>query len=277
MYACVSSLPGWLESVKFVDRFADRIAMVTGGGHGIGRATALRLASEGATVVVADIDVDAAGDVVADLVASGKHANVVACDILEKASVELAMRAVEDLHGRLDVLINTAGGAISSDPLEAGDEDGWHADLELNLIGTMRVIQRSIPLLRKAAPGAAVVSIGSVNGLAAFGGYSYSAAKVGLELVTRNLALDYAAEGIRFNLIAPGTIDTRVWDNQPGARERLGRLYPLGRIGLPEDIAAAAAFLASDDAAWITGITLPVEGGILTGPNATRVHDSLGE
>lgn len=260
-----------------VNRFANRVVMVTGGGHGIGRATARRLASEGATLVVADVDLQAAESVAALLFTDGKPASTVECNILDGSSVETALRAVADHHGHLDVLVNTAGGAISSEPFEVGDEDGWHADLELNLLGTMRVIRAAIPLLRQASSGAAVVSIGSINGLVALGGYSYSAAKAGLELLTRNLALDHAAQGIRFNLIAPGTIDTRVWDNQPGSRERLSALYPLGRIGLPEDIAAAVAFLASDDAAWITGITLSVEGGILTGPMSIRVNNPLDE
>ena len=110
------------------------------------------------------------------------------------------------------------------------------------------------------------MTIGSVNGLAAFGSHPYSAAKGGLEILTKNLAAEYGRRGLRFNLVAPGTIRTRVWDDQPGALDRLTKLYPLGRVGEPDDIAAAVAFLASDDAAWITGTTLPVEGGILTGP-----------
>jgi NAD(P)-dependent dehydrogenase (short-subunit alcohol dehydrogenase family) len=111
-----------------------------------------------------------------------------------------------------------------------------------------------------------VVTISSINAMAAFGGYPYSAAKAGLEILTKNWAAQYGRRGLRFNVVAPGTIRTRVWDNQPGAIERIEKIYPLGRVGEPEDIAAAVAFLASHDAAWITGVTLPVEGGILTGP-----------
>jgi NAD(P)-dependent dehydrogenase (short-subunit alcohol dehydrogenase family) len=108
--------------------------------------------------------------------------------------------------------------------------------------------------------------ISSVNGLSAFGEEPYAAAKAGLTILAKNLAARYGPEGIRFNVVAPGTIRTRVWDDQPGALDRIVRMYPLGRIGEPEDIAAAVAFLASADASWITGITLPVDGGILTGP-----------
>ncbi len=110
------------------------------------------------------------------------------------------------------------------------------------------------------------MSISSVNGLAAFGEVPYSAAKAGLGLLTRNLAVELGPVGIRVNVVAPGTVRTRVWDGQTGGADRLRPLYPLGRVGEPADIAAAVAFLASDDAAWITGVTLPVDGGALAGP-----------
>ena len=111
-----------------------------------------------------------------------------------------------------------------------------------------------------------VVTISSVNGLAAFGNIEYSAAKAGQIAMTVNYAARYGELGVRFNVVAPGTIRTPNWDNQPGTLERFSKMYPLGRVGEPEDIAAAVAFLASDDASWITGHTLPVEGGVLTGP-----------
>ena len=110
------------------------------------------------------------------------------------------------------------------------------------------------------------MSISSVNGLAGFGEVAYSSAKAGLGLLTRNLAITLGPAGIRVNAVAPGTVRTRVWDGQDGGADRLRPLYPLGRVGEPSDIAAAVAFLASDDAAWITGVTLPVDGGVLAGP-----------
>ena len=139
--------------------------------------------------------------------------------------------------------------------------------LDLNLNGSMRCIRTALPHLLAAGRGSNVVTIGSVNGLAAFSGYAYSAAKAGLINLTMTLAASYGKHGIRFNLIAPGTIRTRVWDTQPEDFKRASSMYPLGRAGEPEDIAAAVAFLASSDASWITGITLPVEGGLLTGPS----------
>ena len=108
-----------------------------------------------------------------------------------------------------------------------------------------------------------MVTIGSINGLVSARSEPYSAAKAGLQNLTLNLAARYGVDGVRFNLIAPATIRTRVWDDQPSELERLRARYPLGRVGTPEDIAAGVAFLASDDAAWITGVVLPIDGGLL--------------
>jgi len=135
--------------------------------------------------------------------------------------------------------------------------------LDFNLMGAVRCIRAVLPQLLIAPSSSSVVTIGSINGLVAARSEPYSAAKAALQNLTLNLAARYGARGIRFNLIAPATIRTRVWDNQPDELERMTPMYPLGRIGRPEDIAAAVAFLASDDAAWITGITLPIDGGLL--------------
>ena len=247
-------------------RFDGRAAFVTGGAHGIGRAVALRLAQEGAAVTVADIDMDAAQAVADEVTLAGVAALAVACDVTDRASVDASVAAAVDRFGRLDVPINVAGGGVVEPPFEETPDEVWQRQIDLNLTGVMRCIRAALPHLLAAPDGANVVTIGSVNGLSAFGGYPYSAAKAGLQSLTQNFAAQYGRRGLRFNLIAPGTIRTRVWDDQPGALDRLHKLYPLGRVGEPEDIAAAAAFLASDDAAWITGVVLPVDGGILTGP-----------
>jgi NAD(P)-dependent dehydrogenase (short-subunit alcohol dehydrogenase family) len=248
-------------------RFDARVAFITGGGHGIGRATALRLAAEGAQVAVADIDMAAAESVSAELDESGF---AVRCDVTNSDSVKDAVAGAASRFGQLDILVNTAGGGLHEGPIESASDADWQRLIELNLIGVMRCVREATAYLIDSPFGGSIVSVGSVNGVSAFGGNAYSAAKAGLELLTRNLAAEYGSRGVRCNLIAPGTIDTRVWDNQPGSRERLAKLYPLGRIGKPEDVAAAVAFLASDDAAWITGITLPVDGGVLTGPRAIQ-------
>jgi NAD(P)-dependent dehydrogenase (short-subunit alcohol dehydrogenase family) len=257
-----------------MNRFDGRAAFVTGGAHGIGRATALRLAQEGAAITVADIDVAAARTVAVELTAAGAQALAVACDVTDRASVDAGVAASVERFGRLDVLVNVAGGDWDEPPFGETPDEVWQRKIDLNLTGVMRCVRAALPHLL-ATPGASVVTIGSVNGLSAFGGYPYSAAKAGLQSLTQNLAAEYGRRGLRFNLIAPGTIRTRVWDTQAESLALITKLYPLGRVGEPADIAAAVAFLASDDAGWITGVVLPVDGGILTGvkgilPDLTR-------
>ena len=121
----------------------------------------------------------------------------------------------------------------------------------------------AIPFLRRSDRAPAIVTVSSINAYVPLGSEPYSSAKAGLTALTKNLAIYLAPEGIRVNAVAPGTIRTRVWDSQEGGAERMKPLYPLGRVGEPEDVAGAVAFLASTDAAWITGHTLPVEGGLL--------------
>lgn len=251
-------------------RFADRVIYVTGGGHGIGRAVARRLASEGGSLVVSDRDADAAEAVAREIVATGGTAVATSCDITDASSVDGSFARMGERFGRLDVLVNTAGGDwIEPAAFEDITDELWTKKLDLNLSGIFRCIRAALPRLIAAGPGSSVVSIGSVNGTIALSGYPYSAAKAGLEMLTKTLAAKYGPKGVRFNLITPGTIRTRVWDGREDRLVSLADMYPLGRVGEPDDIAAAVAFLASADAAWITGITLPVDGGLLAGPTKT--------
>lgn len=254
-------------------RFDGHSAFVTGGGHGIGRSIALRLAAEGGQVAVSDIDLQAATAVAAEIVQSGERAIAIECDITNPDSVDEAIARSVETFGALNILVNTAGGDFDEPSFEEIDDDLWYRKIDLNLTGTMRCIRAALPHLMAAGAGSNVVSIGSVNGTAAFGGFPYSAAKAGLENLTKNLAAKYGRRGVRFNLITPATIRTRNWDGRDADLERLKKMYPLGRIGEPSDIAKAVAFLASNDAAWITGVNLPVDGGIMTGPNAFLGND----
>jgi meso-butanediol dehydrogenase / (S,S)-butanediol dehydrogenase / diacetyl reductase len=214
-------------------------------------------------VVLADIDGDAARSGATELSDSGGRALAAECDVTDASSVAHAVTAAVATLGRLDVLVNTAGGdRMAADPDDPDDEH-WAAMLDLNLVGVVRCVRAVLPHLLCAPRGASVVTIGSINSLVTAGSEPYSAAKAGLQVLTRNLAATHAARGVRFNLIAPATIRTRVWDDQPDDLARLTSLYPLGRVGTPEDVAAAVAFLASDDAAWITGVTVPLDGGLL--------------
>jgi len=260
-------------------RFEGRVALVTGAARGIGRATAARLAAEGAVVGVADIDADAVEEAVRDLARAGAAALPLACDVTDRESVDAAVASVVAGYGRLDVLVNNVG-VSQGTPFEKIDDAAWQDQSDPTLHGAVRCIQAALPHLLASPAGGNVVTIGSVNGLAAFGDLVYSTAKAGLQSLTQNLAVLYSrremarkgltSRGVRFNVVAPGTVRTRVWTEEGPDRlealNRLARLYPAGRVGEPEDIAAAVAFLASDDASWITGVVLPVDGGAMTGP-----------
>ncbi|MFD7018504.1 SDR family NAD(P)-dependent oxidoreductase [Streptomyces sp. NPDC059928] len=240
-------------------RFAGHAVLITGAGRGIGAATARRFAAEGAQVLVTDVDLGRATATAADLLG----ALALRCDVSDRASVEAAVAYAVAEFGRLDVLVNNAHSCHPDTPLleDQGDEE-WARDLDVSLTGAFRCARAALPFLAASGRGA-IVSIGSVNGEQDFGNHAYSAAKAGLASLTRTLAGDAAPRGVRVNLVQPGTVRTPGWDGREAHLDRLARVYPLGRVGEPEDIAAAVAFLASADASWITGTTLRVDGGLL--------------
>jgi NAD(P)-dependent dehydrogenase (short-subunit alcohol dehydrogenase family) len=249
-------------------RFDDRVAVVSGGANGIGWATVERLLDEGARVAVLDREPDAAASQLEKRAArdasTPERTAVLECDVTDPASVDDAVAAVLDRFGRIDVVASVAGGDNAVD--DGLDEEHWNAIVSLNLHGPVRLIRACREAL--IASKGSIVMVGSVNGVAAYGEPAYAAAKAGLTLLAKNLAVELGPAGVRINVVAPGTVRTRVWDHQ-GGPDALAPLYPLGRVGEPADIAAAIAFLASDDASWITGVTLPVDGGSLAGPLAT--------
>ena len=248
-------------------RFEGYAALVTGAGRGIGAAVCHRLAAEGARVLVTDIDGERAERTAKTVREAGGRAEAAVCDVGDRASAETAVARAVDLFGGLDVLVNNAYANHPDTPLfEDSSEEEWQRVLDITLTGAFRCARAALPHLA-AAPGrrGAIVNIGSVNGERDFGGHAYSAAKAGLASLTRTLAVHAAPRGVRVNLIAPGTVATPAWEGEEAVLERAAREYPLGRVGRPDDIAAAVAFLASADAAWITGVTLPVDGGLLIG------------
>ncbi|MGW3989991.1 SDR family NAD(P)-dependent oxidoreductase [Streptomyces sp. NPDC004830] len=256
-------------------RFAGHGVLITGGGRGIGAATARRLAGEGARVLVADQDPDAARRTARDLSAQGFTVEACACDVTDQQAVDAAVAHAADTFGSLDVLVNCAAHCSPDLPrFEAQPDESWARDLDVTLTGTYRCCRAALPHLADSGRGA-IVSIGSVNGLQDFGNHAYSAAKAGLASLTRTLAGHAAARGVRVNLVVPGTVRTSAWEGRDADLEAVRRLYPLGRVGEPDDIAAAVAFLASRDASWITGTALVVDGG-LTAVN-TGFHQALHE
>jgi meso-butanediol dehydrogenase / (S,S)-butanediol dehydrogenase / diacetyl reductase len=246
-------------------RFAGAAVIITGGAHGIGRACAARLAEEGGHIVVADLDQTAAQRVASGLAAKDRSHVPVWLDVTDASSVERAFAEAISGLGGIDVLINVAGGDTDHGTFEETTDEVWVSMIEINLLGVVRCCRAAIPHLRRSDKNPSIVNVSSVNALAALGSEPYSSAKAGIGALTINLAASLAADGIRVNTVAPATIRTRNWEGQQGGADRFRHIYPLGRVGEPEDVAAAVAFLASTDAAWITGHTLPVDGGLLTG------------
>jgi NAD(P)-dependent dehydrogenase (short-subunit alcohol dehydrogenase family) len=243
-------------------RFAGHGVLVTGAARGIGAAVARRLAEEGGRVLVTDRDLAEAERTAVALRRQGLIAEAFGCDVADRAAVEAAVARAVHAFGSLDVLVNCAAHCSPDVPLFEDDSDEtWALDLDVTLTGAHRCCRAALPHLAASGRGA-IVSIGSVNALQDFGNHAYSAAKAGLGSLTRTLAGHAAARGVRVNLVVPGTVRTSAWEGRDDELDAVRALYPLGRVGEPEDVAAAAAFLASRDAAWITGATLVVDGGL---------------
>jgi NAD(P)-dependent dehydrogenase (short-subunit alcohol dehydrogenase family) len=248
-------------------RLKDKVAIITGSGSGIGRATAELFAREGARLVVADLVGERAEETVRRITAAGGEAIAVEMDVSKKETVERMVAQTLERYGRLDILVNNAARSSTDDILQF-DEATWELDLAVVLKGVFLCTQTVLPAMVAQKSGS-IVNIASVNGLTGLGDLAYSAGKAGVLNLTKNIAVNYGRHNIRINAICPGSVRTPIWEPQlaadPDIFDRLVKWYPLGRIGEPEDIAKAALFLASDDAAWITGANLVVDGGLMAG------------
>ena len=252
-----------------MNRYAEKAALITGSGRGIGRATALRLAGEGAAVAVLDIDRAPADAVVEEIRALGRTAVALVGDIAEEGAAARHVAAAEEALGPLDVLVNNAAMA-GNHTLAATEPEGWDAEFAVTLRAAYAFCRAVLPGMAARGRGA-IVNVASVNALSALANPAYSAAKAGLLALTRQIAVEYGPRGIRANAVSPGTIHTDhpSWrarlERDPDVFEKLERWYPVGRVGRPDDIAAAIAYLAADEAGFVNGTNLVVDGGLLAG------------
>jgi len=250
-------------NTDLTQRLAGEVALITGGCGGIGRATAIRLASEGAVVAVLDQDEAGVNSVAAELAAGGRPAVAIACDVRDRSGVREAVAGVAGRFGRLTVLVNNAGIIRLAPFLETTDEL-WSDVLGVNLTGMFVVAQEAARQMVAQRHGRIVNMASASAGLAHSGQTAYAASKAGIEAMTRAMAFELAPFGIAVNAVAPGTIVTGFSGaslSQQAATERTRRI-PAARFGDPGEVASVIAFLASADAAYVTGTVLPIDGGL---------------
>ena len=249
-------------------RLAGKVALITGGGTGIGRAIALAFAREGAGVAVAGRRLEKLHEVISEVQRAGGAGLAVECDVTRQSDVERAVRGAVERFGQLNVLVNNAG-MLHVSTVEGISEDEWDEMMRVNAKGSFLTSRAVLPEFRKCG-GGAIVNVGSVLGLFAVKDRAaYCASKGAVTMLTKAMALDHAHEKIRVNCICPSVVETDlvkgVFNETPEGQERLkARLttIPLGRLGKPEDVAELAVFLASEESSWLTGGAIPLDGGV---------------
>ncbi|WP_280446738.1 SDR family NAD(P)-dependent oxidoreductase [Nocardia brasiliensis] len=246
-------------------RFADQVVLITGASSGVGKAVALRVAAEGAAVVLGARGKDAGERVAAEIRAAGGRALFVSTDVTVEQDVARLTEAAVTEFGRLDAAFNNAGAVNAFGPVAEIDEAGWRADLELNLTSVFYGLRYQVPAL-VATGGGAILNNASNLGVVGMGSVApYVAAKHGVVGLTRAVALEAAEQGVRVNALVSGAVDTPAFRNSMGATPEgeaaIAALHPLGRISTPAEIAGFCAFLLSAEAGFVTGAALAIDGG----------------
>ncbi|MFH1269481.1 MAG: 3-oxoacyl-[acyl-carrier-protein] reductase [Candidatus Omnitrophota bacterium] len=245
-------------------RLKDRVALITGAAQGIGREIALKFAAEGADIVVADVNLNKAGKTAEDVQALGRKALALELDVTESAKVNEAVNKILDKFGRVDILVNNAG--ITKDNLLLRMSDAeWDAVLNVNLKGTFNCTKAVSRIMIKQRYGK-IVNVASIIGIIGNAGQAnYSASKAGIIALTKTAAKELASRNINVNAVAPGFIQTEMTARLPEELQaKMLSAIPLGKFGSPVDVAALCVFLASEDASYITGQTIVVDGGMVT-------------
>ena len=251
----------------------DKTIIITGAGGGLGEGIARVCYREGAQLTIADINGSAAASVAGSL---GERAFAIACDVRRDGDLAWLVEETMARFGRIDGLVNNAGVNFAKPFLETTAEE-WDRVISVDLRAVFFLTQLVCRgMLQQSPPGGSIVNIASVEGIEGFlGGSSYNASKGGVVLLTKNMAIDYARAGVRVNVICPGFIDTPMFrsvfslEATKAMQERIREAHQLGRFGKPVEIANAALFLASDEASFVTGVTLPVDGGYTAGHRFT--------
>jgi NAD(P)-dependent dehydrogenase (short-subunit alcohol dehydrogenase family) len=250
-------------------RVDGKVALVTGGASGIGRASARALAAEGARVGIGDVDSPAASRTTREIRDAGGEAFDLRTDVTSSADVEALVNAAVERYGRLDVMVGNAGIALAGSAADMSEDD-WRRVLDVNLGGVWRAMRFAIPAMMKAG-GGSIINSSSVQSAVGFVGWAgYAASKGGINALTTQAAVEYAPMGIRINGIVPGTIMTemnaRIMASSPNPEAVMDSwrsMHPIGRVGQPHEVAAAVVFLASDESSFVTGELLRVDGGMI--------------
>lgn len=245
------------------------VILISGGNAGIGRATALRFARAGARIVIAARNAETAREALSMIRVAGGECHFVTCDVRDEGQCERAVAETVERHGRLDVLVNNAGSIIRKLTVAQLTTAQWQEMFDVNVHGVFYLSRAALPHLARTRGN--IVNVASYAGLVGYAGSAaYCAAKGAVVQLTRAMALDHAAEGVRVNCVCPGSVNTPMIaaafaQHGPGAAELWAGKHPLGRIAEPEEVAEAIYWLASAAAGFVTGVALPVDGGITAG------------